>query len=365
MRRAFTLVELLVVIGIISILTALLLPAVQIAREAARRSTCANNLKQIGMAIAAYESSVGILPPAVIWQPKGEPLGGGQLPIGVIDRVAKFGDPSRDTIYANWVIAILPQLEAQNVYAICNFTKPISDISNAQARQTELPVMLCPSDQNGTADNHFQRGGTVGLATNEYARGNYAMNVGPDGNCAGPGTTENPCINGFYVNGTNLLTNNDQVWGTGVAGVNKSFPYAAVTDGLSNTIAVDEVRAGLDALDPRGVWALGQIGSSLIARHGIFSISSRPNPCTASGEQFIGCAVLRQRLGTQLDGECMGCDAGLAPNEANTEAGSRSMHPNGVNVVALDGSVHFLNNSMDQSVWHALHTRDGGEPTSW
>ncbi|HVU86157.1 MAG TPA: DUF1559 domain-containing protein [Pirellulales bacterium] len=352
-------------IAIIGTLIAILLPAVQMARESARRSQCTNNLKQIGIALANYQSAMLLLPPAVIWQPKGEPLGGGNLPIGVIDRVEKFGDPNQDTVYGNWVMMLLSQLEQTSLYAICNFKKPVSDPTNAQVRESELSVFLCPSDPYATRDNHFQRGGTVGLTTNQYARGNYVMNVGPDGNCAGPGTTENPCINGFYVNGTNLLTNNDQVWGTGVGGVNKSFPYAAVTDGLSNTIAVDEIRAGLDVLDPRGVWALGQVGSSLIARHGIFGLSGRPNPCTANGEQFIGCTVLRQKLGSQLDAECMGCDQSLGANEINVQAGSRSMHPQGVNVLALDGSAHFLNNSMDQNVWYALHTRDGADAAGW
>lgn len=365
MRRAFTLVELLLVIAILGVLVALLLPAVQAAREAARRSQCTGNLKQVGLGLANYQSSVGVLPPAVIWQPKGEPLGGNMLPIGVIDRVARYGDPARDTIYGNWVMMILRQLDQPALHAQCDFRRPVSDPANAVLRASELPIFLCPSDPNATADNHFARGGAAGLLTNVYARGNYAMNVGPDGNCAGPGTPEEPCINGFYVHGTNFVTDNDQVWGTGVGGVNKSFAYAAVTDGLSNTIAVDEVRAGLDLLDPRGVWALGQVGSSLIARHGIFSLSSKPNPCTANGDQFIACAALKQKLGSRLDAECMGCDAsGAVSGEINVEVGSRSAHPGGVNVLALDGSVHFLNNSIDQQVWHALHTRDGGEPVS-
>ena len=365
MRRAFTLVELLVVIAIMGLLIALLLPAVQMARESARRSQCTNNLKQVGIALAAYQSAIAVLPPAVIWQPKGEPLGAGLLPIGVIDRVAKFGDVSQDTIYGNWVMMILPQLEQPNLHSQFNFTKPISDPANSAARDTELLVFVCPSDPNATADNHFQRGGTKGLTTNTYARGNYVLNVGLDGNCAGPGTTENPCLNGFYVSGTNLAKNNEQVWGTGVGGVNKSFTYAAVTDGLSNTIAVDEIRAGLDVLDPRGVWALGQVGSSLIARHGIYGLSGRPNPCTANGEQFIGCIALRDKIGSRIDMECMGCDTSLGATEINVQAGSRSMHPHGVNVLALDGSVHFLANSVDANVWFALHTRDGGEPAGW
>lgn len=359
MRKGLTLIELMVVIAIIGIVLGLTLVAVQMARESARRSQCSNNFRQIGIALLNYHELLGSLPPAVIWAPYGEPLGEGLLPIGIIDRVAKTGQISNDTIYANWLIMLLPQLEQTMRY---DSTKPVSAPSNATLRSTRLQVVLCPSDANN--DEPFERGLALGLTDNLYARGNVAINVGPDGNCAGPGTTNEPCVNGFFVSGLDFKKNNAQVWGSGIAGVNKSFNLSAVTDGASNTIAIDEIRAGLDPLDPRGAWALGQVGSSVIARHGIFSASGHPNPCDGA-EEFIACGALTEKMEGRLKSECMTCRQALASGELNVKGAARSMHPGGVNVLALDGAVHFVNDSIDPTLWHALHTRDGGETMGW
>jgi prepilin-type N-terminal cleavage/methylation domain-containing protein/prepilin-type processing-associated H-X9-DG protein len=359
-RRGFTLVELLVVIGVIGILLALTLPAVQHARESGRRLACSNNLHQLGVGLQNYHANLGALPPGVIWSPKGEPLGFGVLPIGVLDRV-QMGvvSPQRpDTIYANWAILLLPYLDQVALQRQFNLRRPISDASNAAARATQLPVLKCPSDSYN--DELFERGAAHGVSNSFYARGNFAINVGPDGNCLK--RDEVPCVQGFFIHGSNLLVDNDQVWGSGIAGVNKSIGFNAIPDGLSNTVALDEIRAGIDALDPRGVWALGQVGSSMIARHGLHDDAGGPNNKSPYSEEFIGCAALTEKLGVAaLVAEGMGCYPRSPEREGNVQAGARSLHSGGVNLLLCDGSTQFVRNEVDAHVWHAIHTRDRRE----
>jgi type II secretory pathway pseudopilin PulG len=102
--------------AILGVLVGLLLPAVQSTREAARRLQCQNNLRQIGLALHAYESAHKWLPPSMIWDGKGESQGGGILPIGTIDHVALGTDPSLDRLKVNWAIMLLPYLEQQSLY---------------------------------------------------------------------------------------------------------------------------------------------------------------------------------------------------------------------------------------------------------
>jgi prepilin-type processing-associated H-X9-DG protein/prepilin-type N-terminal cleavage/methylation domain-containing protein len=364
-RTAFSLVELLVVVGILAILAGLLLPAVQYARESSRRATCSSNLRQLGIALHSYHDAHRVLPVGVVWAPAGEPLGSGVLPIGVIDRVAKFGTLDKDTIYANWVCMLLPQLDEDTLFRQWNGRLPVSHAQNARVRAAELAIMKCPSDPYNS--EHYVRGSALGLQGNEYARGNYAINVGPDNDCVmGSMTPEGPCTLGFIAVGGDLRTKNSQVWGSGVAGVNKSFRFGDIRDGLSRTVILDEIRSGIDPLDPRGVWALGQVPSSLIARHGKFSDASGPNPLASGSEEFIGCTALAQKVGqSRLAAERMPCNIGGTSGEANIQGAARSMHSGGLNVLFCDGSVSFVVDQIDAEVWHAIHTRAGKETVDW
>lgn len=127
-RIGFTLIELLVVIGIIAVLVGLLLPAVQSAREAARRGQCVNNLKQVGVALHTYETACRVFPPGY---------------------VSNFDSSGNDTGPGwSWAVMLLPQLEQKPLFDALNLTLPIEDSSSATSRLTGIAVLLCPSDNN-------------------------------------------------------------------------------------------------------------------------------------------------------------------------------------------------------------------------
>jgi prepilin-type N-terminal cleavage/methylation domain-containing protein/prepilin-type processing-associated H-X9-DG protein len=365
-RRAFTIIELLLTIAIIGILIALTLPSIQAAREAGRRLTCRSNLRQIGVALQHYQSVLNSFPPAVIWEPPGELLGQGLLPVGVIDRVARYADVDADTIFANWLLLALPYLEQSAALQSSNLRFPISAHQNAGIRALDIATLKCPSDSWNGPENHYQRGIDAGLTTNEYARGNYAINFGVDANCISgmPAADGKPCSAGFSVTNRDLAKTNNSVWGSGIAGVNKSFAPRDIRDGASTTIAVDEIRAGLHAADPRGAWALGQIGASMVARNGKYADLSGPNP--DGSDAIIGCWALKYELGGGFpESQGMPCRKEIGNEELNLKAGSRSLHPGGVHVLMCDGSAHFLTDQITRDIWHALHTRSGGEPAEW
>ena len=156
-RGGFTLVELLVVIAIIGILVGLLLPAVQAAREAARRMQCSNNLKQLGLAVMNYESAIKRLPP-----------GGLHLRDG-------FGGASNSTSWGpNWLVMLLPYMEQGPLYAQYN-TRSLFARESPLVVGTKVPTFACPSD---TQDEAFEGAGSFNGVATKFARGNYACNGG-------------------------------------------------------------------------------------------------------------------------------------------------------------------------------------------
>ncbi|HTM53286.1 MAG TPA: DUF1559 domain-containing protein [Pirellulales bacterium] len=346
-RWGFTLVEVLVVIAIIGLLVGMILPAVQWARESARRTQCSSNLKQICLALHAYNEQHRTLPPAAIWGPPGEPLGKGEFPIGVIDHVSA-GAASDDRMFANWLILLLPNLEEQPLYAGLTLERPIGDPSNERVRATDLPIVKCPSDSFGRADNHFQRG-TSG-ADAGYARGNYALNGGTNRNCLQDLSAN--CTDGYAWRGRDLATANDQLWGSGVGGVNRSFSLRQFPAGSSKVVMLEEIRAGLDMTDRRGVWALGYVGCSVTAGHGRYG-NRGPN---RGADRFQGCAAVTQALGGQLEAENMPCQS--LNTEICERATARSQHPDGVVISMGDASVHFVADDIDEEIWHLIHRRD-------
>jgi prepilin-type N-terminal cleavage/methylation domain-containing protein/prepilin-type processing-associated H-X9-DG protein len=149
MKRGFTLVELLVVITIIGILIALLLPAVQAAREAARRLQCTNNLAQVGIALSNYELASEVLPPGVV-NPKG--------PIRSVP----------DGYHLGWMVEILPYMEEMNVYQHVDFSRSVYDPKNDPVRRVLVRTYLCPSDSGGYRRDPWPQGTLI------TAPGNYA-----------------------------------------------------------------------------------------------------------------------------------------------------------------------------------------------
>jgi len=345
-HAGFTLVELLVVITIIGILIALLLPAVQQAREAARRTKCSNNLKQLALAVLEYEEARKIFPPATTWPapPDMDRAGNGN-----------FGP--------NWVILILPFLEQQTLYNSFDLTRPITDAANEGPRSTVLAVMRCPSDIYSLEPFNGSGHGDTRHLNDNWARGNYGANAGVGmlswsahcGNISGHGCSARP-----------------QNWGhrkiRGVMGGNISSTMADIKDGASNTIMLAEIRAGVVPIDPRGVWAMEGAGPSAVAAHGYFGDARGPNCNYVLADDITGCAAVRAAVGgvDALSELGMSCYHGTY-SCPNRQACPRSMHAGGVHVALVDGSVRWIGDFIETSgnenapsVWDKLNLAADG-----
>jgi prepilin-type N-terminal cleavage/methylation domain-containing protein/prepilin-type processing-associated H-X9-DG protein len=320
-RAAFTLVELLVVIAIIGVLVALLLPAVQAAREAARRMKCQNNLKQIGLAAHNFESTFGRLPPGNTDQP----------------------DPS----IASALVLLMPYLEQANKYSQFDFTTNIdTSPTNATARTQDTAVFLCPSDPS--TGQRADSGSGV-----RYGRNNYYANLGANANWrnADPGT------GGPFYNKSHLR-------------------LADITDGTSSTAFFAEVKRGAfpgntryDAtLIPSATWE----GSISGPPAGNFDLTPQPacdagntNP-THSYRDSIGLKYYRGRHPYCYYTHTFPPNRQLPDCISHTSNSSghfaaRSFHSGGVNVLLGDGSVRFVASAISFPTWRALGTRGGGE----
>jgi prepilin-type N-terminal cleavage/methylation domain-containing protein/prepilin-type processing-associated H-X9-DG protein len=320
LRRAFTLVELLVVIAIIGILIALLLPAINSARESGRRAQCSNNAKQLGLAAIAYQESLGAFPPAIS-VPKGQ-------------------DPTNTTQFGpNWVIQILPYTENSGLYKMFNLTRPISDPANALARATRVPSMLCPSDSfyNSKAYNPVGRS----AEGSNWARGNYGAN----------GSIEQ-----FNGDNVSFVGPRSQGWGIawlrGAMGCNEGSSMQKITDGASHTCLLGELRSGIAPVDNRGVWAMGATGASLLFGHGATD-DHGPNCAVPLSDDLVDCGEITSTVNANdLLVSGMGCYNGGGNNQAT----ARSLHTGGVNICMCDGSVHFVSDSVNCSTTWAYTT---------
>ncbi len=312
-RRGFTLIELLVVIAIIAILIALLLPAVQQAREAARRTQCKSHLKQIGIALHNYHETHRTFPPFFINR-TGDPL--------------RIADTDKG---ANWLVFLLPYVDQAPIYNEWNFDIPANQ---NPGRSQEIPLFKCPTDPQSDAPHCVYAGGG-------WARGNYGMNVSPCQHGIGQGSNGSP---------------------RGMSGANTVARVRDITDGASNTIAVDELRAGLNVQDLRGSWAMPGLGAGTAA---MFNDASAPNSKEPYSDDMENCAVAGL-LGVPP----MGC----FDNSSTGQMTARSLHIGGVHALLADGAVRFISENIDFSrlqngcgtvdqrgVWQAIHTRDGSE----
>lgn len=380
--RGFTLVELLVVITIIGILIALLLPAVQGARAAARRAQCNNNLKQLGLATLQYAEHYGMFPPASHWR--------GLRPAASPNDPHSYSTDlhvqNNGYFCENWVIMILPFLEQQGLYDAFDLTKSIAHEDNREERGTELPIMLCPSD---SAYNRTKYAGRPGSDQNSnhgdnWARGNYGANVGRGhhsdaAHCEGYGAPNFgalACAGQTYKVGTSEGFEGKILKGwtsgliRGVMGPNLSTRAAHIRDGMSNTIMLAELRAGIVSFDCRGTWAMSGAGPSAIAACGHLGDARGPNPISEKSDDTAACNEISAEIGdhTELLRLGMGCFTGTT-SHPNRQAAPRSSHQGGVFVTMCDGSVRWIGNDIDRargfddpSIWDRLILSADGFP---
>lgn len=371
-RRGFTLTELLVVIAIISTLVALLLPAVQAARESARKAKCASNLKQLALGLQHYHQQFNIFPPAanyesVRYQPSQfNDVPGNMNPqfnfgwrLKISRAIGQNGAMYNYQRYdPNWVIVLLPFIGEQNLYIGTartddpnpkNFVfrqpvagqsglpeRRISDPINRNARGTDLPIMVCPTDLRSPAKYQFT---AYNQLSDNWARGCYA------------------------ASGANGVFGSDEAWNNplrrGVMGVNRALRASEIHDGTSTTMLLGEIRMGLTASDQRGTWALGSVGASSLWGHGTGSTGT-VNACTGPGDEILGCsAVTSQATAARLQQECMLCNSARNGNQTTAV---RSRHPGGAHIAMADGSVRFIVDSIESNP--GFTTTNPSDPTA-
>ena len=318
-RRGFTLIELLVVISIIGVLMALLLPAVQAAREAARRAQCINNLKQMGLAFQNYHDAIGTFPMSYAAR-------------------SPFIDGATDTAPGwGWGTMILPQLEQGPLCNAVNFSLPVEGPQNSTVIRSSLTTYLCPSDPIP--------GGPFAVSDRS---GNVLAMMGP--------TSYAACVGNDLTDSTTGL-NNDGL-GNGVMFRNSGIRMADILDGTSQTIVVGERAWSINS----GPWA-GVVTNGVIRR-------GPANPCPVTGAPYYLAATLVQA-------PCHLLTPATAPAGGLDDYSRRP--PGGANFVFADGSVHFLKSVLRDSgqrpdgstiyspsslVLQALGTRAGGEVVS-
>lgn len=317
-RAGFTLVELLVVIAVIGALIALLLPAVQSAREAARRAQCMNNLKQIGLATLNYESAHATLPAAGDYRPPAESL--------------YFTFHARIQLKSgnghSWLTRLLPYMEQQTLYNQFNFAEHSSAAANS-ARLTQAPSLLCPSEMALGRVYRFDQEGV----TATYGKANYAAFSSP-----------------YHAD--------DYDHRGAVSLFGQSLRQ--VSDGPSTVLAFSEVRTRDDEGDQRGAWILPWAGSSLLAMdmHPMrdvraegqaewpyvfkpLSLGQTQTPNSKLQDILYDCP---DKVAEQV--EAMPC---MTEAQAGyISAAPRSNHPGGVHGGNLDGSVRFISNDVDE-----------------
>ncbi|MFM8414422.1 MAG: DUF1559 domain-containing protein [Planctomycetota bacterium] len=332
MRRAqagLSLVELLVVIAIIGVLVGLLLPAVQAARESARRISCQSNLKQIGLAMANFADTRKRYPPGQIQRQIGHPR---------ISWAAFFLDfIDQSAVQTDWTTIVNKDAPAPD--GRLYFNAPLNSICNQRAASAVLPCYICPStarthssrsrnvtrdwDGNGTLDP----GNYEGLACIDYS-GNNGVNSGYSRYRMPSGATYSGANGVLIFNATRSL--------------NAGIPLRQITDGASKTILLFELTgrgvtaptSPTDAPSAQGVWASGL-------------------NCNSIGPESMSRALINPPTTDTTGAWADDADQSLF-----------SDHPRGAHVAMCDGSVHFLSESTSDNVLTGLASRNGGEAVS-
>ena len=328
-RNAFTLVELLVVIAIIGILVGLLLPAVQAAREAARRMQCSNNLKQMGLAIHNFESTFKYMPASE----KDIPAASYPTPSNPYGSRATFGT----------LAYLLPYLEQSNISNLIDFKRSYIDPVNMPPAygtanpiaSTTVKVFICPSTAGDPPSDYGPYFASVGLNRGAYVapRSDYIPLKGIHGASLG-----------LCAGMPNANTRNGML-GTTNAELKPTIKFGEVTDGLSNTILFGEM-AGKQFKFFRGKRVAG-----VSLADGGLTLNSYYGDSNLAREirSYAGSNILNPGL------------TGCSTINVYNENGLYSFHPGGIQVAMGDGSVTFVSESIVASVYAARITRDGGE----
>ncbi|MBX3433405.1 MAG: DUF1559 domain-containing protein [Pirellulales bacterium] len=300
--RAFTLVELLVVIAIVGVLLALLLPAVQAAREASRRSQCQNNLRQIGLAVLNHQSATRKYPPG-----------------------KKFSGPRSNPAtesYA-WTVLILPHLEQQALRSQLDLKQPITSPANAVVAGAVIPIFLCPSatqleEHRGEDGRLFGLNGHPGEG---FGCIDYLGVSGPNKDKNNPATGAPYGPQRGVLIGTKGLPKEDELIEP------PAITPASITDGLSNTVMVVECTG-------RGA-----------------DVNKQGEVKSLNGAWASGGNISHVKMGVNEE----------VPPAAWEDERVFSEHSGGANALAADASVHFLTNDTEASLLRSLCSRDGGE----
>ena len=297
-RQAFTLVELLVVFTIIGILVGLLLPAVQMARESGRQTTCRNNMRQIGIATVAFHEKKKKFPPGAVW-----------------------GCNQPDRSHGSVFIRLLPFIEQQNLYEQFDLTKGTDHQKMSATGQplhsVVVPTFVCPSDNNQ---------GTLG----DRAISNYAASNGPSAHINNPNCN---CPNNFNQYALAPYERVDDFAGPFTRrGVTTTDAHCR--DGLSNTIFFGEVRRDCSRHIQQG-WSRSNNGNGLVSTQVPINYDS------CQGEDVSPCHQ---------------------PCNWSTELAFKSLHPAGAFFAMGDGSIHFLSDSIDHTLYQYLGDKDDQRP---
>ncbi|MGE3317574.1 MAG: SUMF1/EgtB/PvdO family nonheme iron enzyme [Planctomycetaceae bacterium] len=345
-RPAFSRVELLIVLAVAALIVSVTAPALPEIREWSRKQQCHENLRRIGAAFDEYHGQFDSLPPAAYWDES-------EMLVDEDMRPARNPETVRST-RQNWAQLLLPHLGEAPRGSMFFPAASIVDPANERGRLASLSVMTCPSDDFHHAGNLYALDLPDGSRP-EFARGNYAINGGSHGNVEFPGRLSFPVTDGNVIR----FRSADSVfqwWGNGVAGFNKCFSLNDFSNGRSTTVLIDEIRAGIVPEDSRGVWALGQIGSSVTWAHGVNADDYGPNNQIADSDDILEGRAISAKYGMErfTAAQMPFCGHCSYSNQAT----ARSRHAAGVNVLLADGASRFISDDVDPGLWHVLHSRE-------
>ena len=314
--KGITLIEVLLVVAIIGTMVALLMPGIQAAREAARRTNCLNNLKQIGIAIVNHESAKEVYPPGAIWD--------------------RWPPPDKRRRHGSMLVHLLPYIERQALYDAFDFNQLDIDFAvfpgtNTRIASQIIETYICPSDDhNGTftGPGNEHNSAFVGRASHNYSASNGPTGVYDNPNCS--------CAIPYDKNYELAPIDNEKNFAGPFTRLGVSTKPSQITDGLSKTIFVGEVRVPCSVHAQSG-WAYTNNGNgyctTLIKINYDSCSDSAPNACNR-------------------------------PCTWNTDVGFKSAHPGGAQFLFGDGSVQFLNESVDYEVYQYLGAKADGHAVS-